>query len=169
MTTKQIDLIPELIAVYGQEIFAAPNMQSERNYIQHGTITCYEHSVSVAYVSLWLAQRLGVRVDQRSLIRGALLHDYFLYDWHKAEDAGKWHGFRHAQKALDNAQKEFQLNPVEQDVIRKHMFPLNVKLPRYRESFLVSCADKICTLCEVATVRSMQQRTQQVEECIQAT
>lgn len=164
---KARDEIAELIAVYGQDVFCAPNMQLERRFVQHGTITCYEHSVSVAYVSVWLVCRLGLQVDLGSLIRGALLHDYFLYDWHKAEDAGKWHGFHHAKRALDNAQKDFQLNPVERDVIRKHMFPLNIRPPRYRESLLVSCADKICALCEISQLRTLRRRTQRVEECVQ--
>ena len=79
-TVRQKDEIAKLIAVCGRDIFAAANMQQERNYVQHGTVTCYEHSVSVAYVSVWLARCMGLRVDSASLIRGALLHDYFLYD-----------------------------------------------------------------------------------------
>ncbi len=166
-TVRQKDEIAKLIAVCGRDIFAAANMQQERNYVQHGTVTCYEHSVSVAYVSVWLARCMGLRVDSASLIRGALLHDYFLYDWHRAEEAGKWHGFRHAQRALDNAQRDFHLNAVEQDVIRKHMFPLNLRPPRYRESVLVSCADKLCALGEMVELSALRRRVRRVEACVQ--
>lgn len=120
-----------------------------------------------------LCQRLagpgawGLRVDSASLIRGALLHDYFLYDWHRAEEAGKWHGFRHAQRALDNAQRDFHLNAVERDVIRKHMFPLNLRPPRYRESVLVSCADKLCALGEMVELSALRRRVRRVEACVQ--
>ena len=44
-TVRQKDEIAKLIAVCGRDIFAAANMQQERNYVQHGTVTCYEHSV----------------------------------------------------------------------------------------------------------------------------
>lgn len=71
---------------------------------------------------------------------------------------GKWHGFRHAQRALDNAQRDFHLNAVERDVIRKHMFPLNLRPPRYRESVLVSCADKLCALGEMVELSALRRR-----------
>ena len=38
---------------------------------------------------------------------------------------------------------------IEKDIIVKHMFPLNIKLPRYRESYIVTIADKICSSYEV--------------------
>ena len=56
-----------------------------RSFIQHGTMSVHAHVISVAHASLAMAgrlERLGVRIDRASLIRGALLHDYFLYDWH---------------------------------------------------------------------------------------
>lgn len=48
--------------------------------IQHGSTTVLEHSVKVAYLSYKIAKGLNLDVDYNSLIRGALLHDYFLYD-----------------------------------------------------------------------------------------
>lgn len=54
-----------------------------RGFIQHGAVSVYEHVRSVARASSAIAsalERAGVRVDRTSLIRGALLHDYFLYD-----------------------------------------------------------------------------------------
>ena len=37
---------------------------------------------------------------------------------------------------------------MERDVIRKHMFPLNPALPRYRETVIVTLADKVCAVQE---------------------
>ena len=59
------------------------------------------------------------------------------------------HGFTHAREALCNAQTQFELNEIERDVIKKHMFPLNIALPRYRETALVSAADKISAVMEL--------------------
>lgn len=117
-------------------------------YIQHGCTSCLEHCIAVAYVSFAIAKKLHISCDYNSLIRGALLHDYFLYDWHIKDDAHKWHGFNHAKKALNNAVRDFELTPIEKDIIVKHMFPLNIKLPKYRESYLVTLADKICSSYE---------------------
>ncbi len=143
-----------LLLRHGEEILSSPQMQREKLFIQHGTVSCFDHSVAVAYTSLQLAASWRIKVDQRSLVRGALLHDYFLYDWHEADPSHRLHGFRHAKKALWNARKDFSLNAKEEDIIVKHMFPLNLSLPRYRESVLVILADKWCALAEIFTVFS---------------
>jgi uncharacterized protein len=39
---------------------------------------------------------------------------------------------------------------MEEDIIGKHMWPLTVTPPRYREAYLVSLADKLCALAEMA-------------------
>ena len=79
---------------------------------------------------------------------GALLHDFFMYDWHDPGNLRLLHGFTHAKEALSNARKQFELNEVECDVIQKHMFPLNIALPKYWETVLVSAADKISAVLE---------------------
>ena len=74
------------------------HMQIERVCYQHGVVTTFAHSIRVACLAVWIADRLRLwhRVDLHSLIRAALLHDYFLYDWH-AHDGGRhrMHGFTH--------------------------------------------------------------------------
>lgn len=94
-----------------------------------------------------LLQRIAA-FHERDLIRGALLHDYFLYDWHIPDPTHRLHGFRHPGRALENAQRDFVLSDIERDIIRKHMFPLTPALPRYRESLLVSAVDKACSVYE---------------------
>ena len=141
-----------LIERNGRTILQSTGMAQEKAYVQHGMVSCYLHSVFVAYVSIWLARRFGIRVHLRSLVRGALLHDYFLYDWHIKEPFRKAHGFSHAAVALQNAERDFHLNAVERDMIAKHMFPLNLTPPRYRESVLVCIADKICAVYETFSI-----------------
>ena len=82
------------------------------------------------------------------MIRGALLHDYFLYDWHEKSDDHRLHGFTHPARALKNAEEIFDLSVVEKDIIKRHMFPLTPVPPAYRESYLVCLADKICSSYE---------------------
>ncbi len=117
-------------------------------YIQHGQVTCFWHSIAVAYVSLWILSFLKIRHDKKSLIVGALLHDYFLYDWHSAEKWHRWHGFRHPGFALRNAKRDIKLSKRSEDVITKHMFPLTIKPPVYRESVVVCIVDKGCSIYE---------------------
>ena len=103
-------------------------------YKQHGKTSVYEHSINVAYTSLLIAEKMSIKTDFRSLVRGALLHDYFLYDWHEKSKDHRLHGFTHPARALKNAEQIFDLTPVEKDIIKRHMFPLTPVPPAYRES-----------------------------------
>lgn len=145
------------IARYGTDIFSAAGMSTERAINQHGGTSVFGHSLGVAYLSLYWAKRLRLHVDERALVRGALLHDYFLYDWHE-RGHGMLHGVRHPGIALRNAQKEFLLNVIEEDVIARHMFPLGLTPPQYTESWLVCMADKVCAVLETFYWRTASDR-----------
>ncbi len=141
--------IEEVFSRYGAEILSSTGMQVSRLLPHHKTVTVWLHSVGVTYYSLKIARVLHLSVDERALVRGALLHDYFLYDWHDRERWHRFHGFRHPRLALENARRDFLLSPKERDIIRKHMFPLTPKPPRCRESAIVCVADKICAVMEL--------------------
>lgn len=114
-----------------------------KNFIQHGDTSVYEHVINVSYMAIEIAESLNLNVDYDSLIRGALLHDYFLYDWHDKKTRPMLHGFYHPGIALLNAKKELSLNEIEEDIIKKHMFPLTLFPPKYKEAWVVTLADKI--------------------------
>ncbi|MBR6200545.1 MAG: HD domain-containing protein [Spirochaetales bacterium] len=121
---------------------------NERQYYQHGTTTVYEHCIQVADVSCRIARRLHLKVNDKALIRGALLHDYFLYDWHDRQSCPRFHGFSHPYVAFKNANEDFCLNQIESNIIKCHMFPLTPIPPTTKEGWLVCIADKICALRE---------------------
>lgn len=112
-----------------------------KKYIQHGSITTYDHVESVTYVSYWLNRRLHLGANERILVAGAFLHDFYLYDWHT--DSEGWHGFYHPGIACKNAVKHFKINKHVQNIIRSHMWPLTITaVPFCRESWIVCMADK---------------------------
>ena len=116
-------------------------------FISHGNKTTYDHCMDVTRMSYLLSRRLPVCVDEAALIRGAMLHDYYLYDWHKPH--GYLHGFFHPGKALKNAERDFDLNAKEKNIIKSHMWPLTLtSLPRSKEAWIVCLADKICATKE---------------------
>ena len=133
-----------------KELNRQGRLQEEKLAKQHGSTSVYQHSINVAYLSLWLAGRLPLRTDRRALVRGALLHDYFLYDWHfkDLKNPHKLHGFYHPSRALHNAQKEYTLTKRQEDIIKKHMWPLTVVPPMCREAWIVTAADKYCSFME---------------------
>ena len=118
-----------------------------KNFRQHFQTSCYDHCLTVAYYSYLWCKKLGL--DYKSAARAAMLHDLFLYDWRKPRPDGKhFHGFRHPRIALNNASKIFELNEIEKDIILKHMWPLTVVLPKYKESYIITLADKYAALLE---------------------
>ena len=119
------------------------------DYPQHGSTSRLMHSVAVAYYSYCLAKATGLSFHWEELVRGALLHDYFLYDWHQKDKSHSWHGFRHADAALKNAKEDFELSFIEENIIERHMFPLNPKPPACREAWIVCIADKYCAIKEI--------------------
>ena len=131
-----------------EEFIHSPYIHQMQNYTQHGHTSCLDHSLLVAYYSYYLAKHLHLSSDYKSIIRGALLHDFFLYDWHEKGDRKGLHGFTHPKVALANAEKHFLLNAKEKEIIVKHMWPLTLKLPRYKETYIVSLADKYCSIIE---------------------
>ncbi len=153
--TDQDELIRTMCEL-GSDVLANQKMQSLRNYRQHGDVSRYEHSLSVCYWALVIARAMRVRVDERSMVRGALLHDFFMYEWNDPNARRPLHGFTHAGEALKNASEVFELNAIERDVIKKHMFPMNITPPRYRETVFVTLADKWSATLEV--IRTARQR-----------
>ncbi len=123
------------------------------HFVQHGSISTYEHCLLVAYYSYVLMKKLRIRCKEDELLRGALLHDYYLYDWHDKEKWHRWHGFRHANFALNNALQDFQLTKIEKEIIRKHMWPLTIIPPTCREAWIVNIADTFISLIETIAYR----------------
>lgn len=137
-----------LLAETIRELKQEGRLDEEKLAMQHGTTSIYRHSLNVAYTSLWMMERWQIRLEPKSLVRGALLHDYFLYDWHEKDGGHRLHGFRHPAFALYNASKDFSLNRKERNIIARHMFPLTVLPPRCLEAWIVCFVDKYCAFSE---------------------
>ena len=152
--------VTRLLHRYGGDILKSELYKQNKNYIQHGNVTVYRHCINVAKTSLAWSRALPVNFSERELVRGALLHDYFLYDWH-GKKIGlheilhfyKMHGFTHPRTAAKNADRDFNLSLIEKEIILKHMWPLTIfDVPGCREAWLVMLADKYVSLLETVHV-----------------
>lgn len=146
------------IECHAKDILQSRNSNRSDAFLQHGGISVRSHCLSVAECSLLIEEklnRLGIRCQERDLVRGALLHDYFLYDWHgtPSGDHRRLHGFFHPGVALRNASREYALSERERDIIAKHMWPLTFWPPLCREAWIVTAADKYCSLRETLFCR----------------
>lgn len=146
-----------IITRHGSDILESDHFERLKSFIQHGNVTVYEHSLHVALCAIKLNKKLGIKGREREIIRGALLHDYFLYDWHDGDAPGnihpKLHGFYHPGIALRNATRDFALSEREKEIIRKHMWPLTVNPPRCREAWVVCLADKYASTLETLKLK----------------
>ena len=136
--------------IFNEIIFCEKNGRFllEKKFMQHGNFSVYRHSINVAILSLNITNKFNLRIAYASLVRGALLHDYFLYDWHTHKDFPFSHGFTHPFIALKNATEDFSLTSCEKDIIVHHMFPLVPLPPLTPEGWIVCISDKICAFYE---------------------
>jgi len=126
------------------------DVQSMKHFIQHGSTTTYEHCIRVAKFCYWLNRRFHLNANERTLLVGALLHDFYLYDWHEKCSWHRLHGFRHPFFACRNARRVFGIGEQEANIIESHMWPLTLRhMPKSREAAIVCIADKWCSLQEI--------------------
>ena len=117
------------------------NVEFKKLYnIEHHGISRMEHSIKISYYSYKIAKKLGM--NYISVARGGLLHDFFL-DGDERDCKKKFlDTFIHPKKALDTTINNFNVNEIEKDIIVSHMFPIYLKIPKYKESILVNLVDK---------------------------
>ncbi len=147
LVTKETSLLKNSYAEFFciiQDLVKNETVQKMRNFNQHANTSCYRHCMQVAFYTYLVCKKL--HLDYISATRGAMLHDLFLYDWHTEAKPDKsfrsFHAFRHPKVALKNAMQIFDLNDIEKDVILNHMWPVTVQMPHYKETLIVTFADK---------------------------
>ena len=131
-----------------------PMVQEMKKYIQHGTVSTYEHCERVARLSCAINKKLHLGADVVALTRGAMLHDFYLYDWHLLTEHQWRHGFHHPEIAAQNAERYIGINEIERKIIQSHMWPYTLtKIPECKEAWIVCFADKWCSLEETLFMR----------------
>lgn len=113
-------------------------------YINHHGITRYDHSLRVAYYTYIITKKL--HLDYHKATKGALLHDFFIDEVSSMDGVSRLR--KHPTYALINAKKYYDLSPMEEDIIKTHMFPVTFRPPKYLESWLVDIIDDIASIYE---------------------
>jgi len=138
------------------DILTHSEFQKLKNIGHHGN-GLYEHSVAVGYYSYRVAKVLGM--DYKSVARGATLHDFFTESWQGQKKNSKgikrikeMHGFSHPKTALINAEKYFDIDERQADMIVKHMFPLTPIPPMHMGGWIVTAVDKCVATRELVFV-----------------
>ncbi len=124
----------------------------------HRGSNCYLHSFKVAKKAIKKSQNRK-DVNLEVVLLGAILHDYYLYDWRKDRSKLKKHAKNHPNIAIENAVKDFNISEEVKKVIKSHMWPLNIKdYPKSKEAKIVSISDKAVTIGESLTSKKYKQK-----------
>ena len=133
-----------------RELLDSDQVRMMGRWKHHGPVTTLDHSLFVAFSTYRLARFL--HVDVRSAVRGALLHDLYLYD---SKDRSAHPGnqcFDHPRFAARNAGLVTWLSPKEYNIILSHMWPLGGALPRSVEAWMVDLVDTVCAGLEISRI-----------------
>lgn len=141
---------PEVVEFrsYIEDIWNSDTVKKLDRFEQHHKTSRLQHSLNVSYYSFKIAKKIGA--DPRLSARAGLLHDLYWYDWH-TKKTPQLHAFLHPRLAVKNAARLSKISDREADAILKHMWPLYPGMPKYKESYAVTLADKYAATLEVAT------------------
>lgn len=117
--------------------------------IPHHDSSRLNHSIKVSYYSYKISKAL--KLDYKQTARAALLHDFYFdrtKDYDKVKDKVKLYTTGHPADAVTNATKEFDLTIKEQDIIKTHMFPIDFRIPKYLEGWVVNLVDTCVSIHE---------------------
>jgi uncharacterized protein len=162
LTPKEKTLLETQFINTARPLLELSEVAKLSQYNHHRGKTRLEHVKEVAYLSFLWGKRLSL--DTEAIVRGALLHDLFYYDW--LHEGPRLHGFRHHNIALKNAREITLLTKKEEDIIKKHMWPLTVVPPRYMESLVVSLVDTFCSARDYLSVKKQDKHAKAVAGCV---
>ncbi|MDO4293390.1 MAG: HD domain-containing protein [Eubacteriales bacterium] len=133
-----------------RSILANPEFRKLQRYTQHYQTTRFMHSLNVSYISWLIARKFGL--DANAAARAGLLHDFCVYDFKDKLPDGEIQAFYHPRVAAWNSAEYFDISEKEYQAILSHMFPLG-PIPRSREAWVISLADKLCAVSEFCCFR----------------
>lgn len=124
----------------------------------HRGSNCYIHSFKVAKLAVKRALR-HKKGDLKIILIGAILHDYYLYDWRVDKSKMRHHMGNHPYVAAENAEHDFGIHESIKKVIRSHMWPVNFRdFPKTKEARIISNADKSIYIKEITCSKAYKKK-----------
>lgn len=123
--------------------------QSQKEISHHHHSNIFNHEIGVAKYCYIVARKHPGKYDIKSLIFGALFHDYFLYNWRFEKNRRRPHAYAHPKIAYNNLIKQYEVNKKEKNMILAHMWPLMFfYFPMSKEAWLLCFADKVLSFLD---------------------
>ena len=132
-----------------------------KNISMHRGSNCYIHSFKVAKLAIKRALR-HKKGNLYTIMVGAILHDYYLYDWRVDRSKMRHHMSSHPYTAAENAKRDFDIYDEIRDAIQSHMWPVNITdYPRTKEARIISNADKAIYIREIVCSKAYKKKREQ--------
>lgn len=146
--------------------------QRRKLFYHHRSYSVWDYSIAVSFKSFIVAKKMSANTKITAI--AGLLHDFFPYTWrynkelekidngkylarvNRHESLFKKHGFTHAKEASQNYLTYFPSlrNDIITNSIARHMFPLNIIPPRYKEGLIITFVDKYECLLELVKTKN---------------
>lgn len=133
--------------------------KKRKKWKHHEDVSLYEHLVAVSFLSYKICKKRGWNYKDAAI--GGLLHDFYYKAWQenimKKNKFFKQHGFIHAKQSMYNSYRTFPkfMNKRIANIIQRHMFPLNIVPPRYKEGWVVCYVDKKVSLNVIVNIKAL--------------
>lgn len=144
-------------------IYTEPFLELKK-YPHHGTIPIYTHVIKVAYFSYRYAMKHQIHINEQELIRSALLHDLYFYDWHDRHNGIHLHGLFHPAKAIQNAKRLYHISPKEVRHMAHHMFPLTLIPPTTKEGWIICYCDKLAAHSDYKALKKRKKALKNIQK-----
>ena len=134
-----------VIEEYGMDILKSTEFQRIVGQSHHIFSTVGYHSVHVAQKMLSISR--FIKMNERDIVRGSLWHDVGIYD-RSSFKGTPGTANEHPKRSLKAAEESGTLDATQSDMIANHMWPVTHELPKTKEGFLITLADKWCAATE---------------------
>lgn len=148
-----------------QDILASQLLLDAAGYCHHGCAnSVYSHCIRTAWCAFRLCGWFHVSEEHtRSVVRAAMVHDLFGYDWMACSASRRWllhpdrvrHAYLHGTEACQVAAAWFAMSKRQLDAIQKHMWPTYPVPPVHVDGWILTLADKLTAIKELCLSMGM--------------
>ncbi len=148
--------ISKKIKLYGRDILSSEEFRRARTQVHHYRTSLAAHSILTARIGLGICEFLrkcGISVDERKVVRIALLHDLGMVGRHEKYRNNYECGYMHPIHSAESAGRIWK--DIDEDsvkAIKSHMWPLSLRIPTSWEGVVLCIADKRASFLDVTSI-----------------
>lgn len=150
---ERIKKIRREVFSYGDDIIHSDRFRKAKHVQHHIEYTVAVHSMEVAMYALLIARSLKRhnllhKLDERDLVRAALLHDIGMTEDAVHDSPSYKKAFSHPREGLRIARDEYKLNKLQLNAIQRHMWPIGIIPPTHVIGWILTAADNMSSFNE---------------------